>query len=254
MYLPIRLIRLKEADWMRGPRLISRPIAATLLWTPAILLALNGCSARIMPAPKVPDKTVPQLAQPADPPESGEGTVVIDTTNGPATVGVSLFGSTSLTAPICATTPCAANLPYGTYNLVFKGRNDPTLESKDVLQVGRSPSVMRHTMGSAHWSYGMYIGGVIAVTTGLSIALVGVLFLDDPTRSSTSAYATLGIGGAVTAVGGWMMYAGRPEITPSSSVQWAPDGQVPAPPPSKNTGDKQHVWRLTPTGLMVSFK
>lgn len=207
----------------------------------------------MMPAPKVPDKTVPELAQPTDPPEEGEGQVVLDTTNGPANVQVSLFGSTSWTHPICATTPCATNLPYGTYNLIFRGRNDPALESKDVLQVGRAPSILRHTMGSTRSSYGTYMGGVIAATIGLSLALVGFLLLDDPTRSNSTGYAMLGVGGAATAGGVWMMYSGRPEITPSSSVQWAPGGQVPAPPPGK-PGDKHQVLRVTPTGLVVSFK
>jgi hypothetical protein len=47
-----------------------------------------------------------------------------------------------------------------------------------------------------------------------------------------------------------MMYAGRPEITPSSSVQWAPDGQLPTSAPD----DKRQAVRITPTGLTVSFK
>jgi hypothetical protein len=46
-------------------------------------------------------------------------------------VVVSLWGSTLATHPICATTPCAANLPYGTYTLIFRGRNDPAQESSE---------------------------------------------------------------------------------------------------------------------------
>jgi len=38
---------------------------------------------------------------------------------------------------------------------------------------------------------------------------------------------------------------------PSSSVQWAPGGPAPPPVPSS---DKHQVLRVTPTGIVVSFK
>jgi hypothetical protein len=237
---------------MPGPGLVSRSAAVMFLWVPALTLAINGCGARVLPAPKVPDKTIPELAQPAEPPERDEGQVVIDTTNGPAAVQVTLFGNSAWTHPICATTPCAANLPYGTYNVVFKGRNDPSLESKEILQVGHTPSVLRHTMGSTRMSFGLYFGGLLAVTLGATLMLVGSLGLGDSYSSSSTTYATLGLGAAATGAGIWMMYAGRPEITPSSSVQWSPGGNVPVPPASK-TSDKQQVLRVTPTGFVFSF-
>ena len=237
---------------MGARRLVSRSVAATVLWAPALLVAINGCGAHVLPAPNVPDKTIPALVQPADPPDEGEGQVIIDTTNGPASVQVSLFGSTSWTHPICATTPCAANLPYGTYNLIFRGRNDPTLESKDILQVGRAPSVFRHTMGSVHSSFNLHFAGLVTLVLGLTLIALGAFSFQDNNWSTTSSAAVLGVGAAATGAGAWMMSAGRMEITPSSSVQWAPGG--PAPPASPLApGPKQQVLRVTPTGLVVRF-
>jgi hypothetical protein len=234
---------------MSAPRLSSRPVAALMLWTPAVLLAVNGCTARRMPPPNVPEKTVPQLAMPAEAPEADEGQVIIDTTNGPATVQVSLLGT--MMHPLCATTPCAANLPYGTYNLIFRGRNDPALESSEIVQVGRAPSVLRHTMGSTHVSGGLYFGGLIAVIAGVMVGSFGLLGLgSDGFISKNSSYVSIGLGAAATGVGAWMMLDGRPEVTPGSSIQWTPGG----PPPPVIPGDKRQAVRITPTGLLVSFK
>src|SRR5262245_24374441 len=99
----------------------------------AFCFAAGGCGVRRLPAPQTPDKTVPRLAMAAEPPDEGEGQVIIDTTNGPATVAVSVPGL--VTVPACATTPCAANLPLGTFRLDFRGRDDLQLHSSDVVQV-----------------------------------------------------------------------------------------------------------------------
>jgi hypothetical protein len=232
--------------------LVSRSAAAVVSFAPALLLAVNGCGVNRLPAPQIPEKVMPQLAMEAEPPEADEGTVVIDTTNGPATVVVSLWGSTLATHPICATTPCAANLPYGTYTLIFRGRNDPAQESSEIVQVGHAPSVFRHTMGTTRASYGLYTGGFLTLVMGALVAGFGLLGLADSSGfvSKNTAYVATGIGAAATIGGGLMMYYGRPEITPGSSIQWAPGG--PAPPPA-SPGDKRQVLRLTPTGLLVTF-
>ena len=237
---------------MRSPGFPSRSAAVIVLWGPALLLAVNGCGVNRLPPPQVPDKVVPQLATEGDPPEKDEGTVVIDTTNGPATVGVSLWGSTSMTHPVCATTPCAANLPYGTYTLIFHGRNDPDQESSEIVQVGRAPSILRHTMGSTHASYGLYSGGFVTLVIGVLVAGFGLIGLADSSGfvSKNSAYIMTGVGAAATIGGGLMMYYGRPEVTPGSSIQWAPGGPAAPPVPS---ADKRQVLRLAPTGLVLTF-
>jgi|SRR4051812_30741418 hypothetical protein len=236
---------------MRVTCLFSRCFAGTIAWAAALMLAVNGCGAHVMPPPQVPEKTVPQLAMPGEPPEADEGQVVIDTTNGPATVQVSLLGM--WTHPLCATTPCAANLPLGTFNLIFKGRTDPALQSSEIVQVGRAPSILRHTMGSARTSPGLYLGGMGLLIAGIVVGGIGLMALGDSSGfiPKNSAYVSLGVGAAAMGVGGWMMLEGRPEITPGSSVQWAPGGAAPAPASTK--GDKQQVLRVTPTGIAVSF-
>jgi hypothetical protein len=211
--------------------------------------AAGGCGVRTLPAPQTPDKTVPRLAVAAEPPDEGEGQVIIDTTNGPATVQVSVPGL--VTVPACATTPCAANLPYGTFRLDFRGRDDLQLHSSDVVQVGRSPSVLRHTMGSTRQSSGLYTGGAVALSVGVVLIGAGLLGLSDSSYMSRgAAIGSLAAGAAVTGGGVWMAYYGRPEITPGSSVQWVPDGQAPPPSP----GDKREVLRITPTGIAISFR
>jgi hypothetical protein len=239
---------------MRAPRLASRSFAAVISWVPAVFLAVNGCIVHL-PPPQVPEKTVPQVANPAESPSQGEGQIVIDTTNGPANVQVSLLqvGNATFTHPLCATTPCAANLPYGTYNLIFQGKNDDGLGSQDTIQIGRNPSVFRHTMGSTRMSYGLYFGGMLAVVLGVVWASVALVQLGDSYSDKNATYRDLGIGGALTVGGAVMMYVGRPQITPSSSVQWAPEGGGGGPSAPTPTGDKRQVLRVTPNGVAVSF-
>ncbi len=215
----------------------------------ALFSAAGGCGVRTLPAPQTPDKTVPRLAGAAEPPDEGESQVIIDTTNGPATVQVSVPGLVTL--PACATTPCAVNLPYGTFRLDFRGRDDLQLHSSDAVQVGRSPSVFRHTMGSTRQSSALYIGGALGLAVGAVLVGGGLLGLSDSSYMSSGAAIGLLAGGAVvTGTGVWMAYYGRPEITPGSSVQWVPDGQAPLPSPN----DKREVLRITPTGIAVSFR
>ena len=101
-------------------------------------------------------------------------------------------------------------------------------------------------------SFGLYFGGILVACLGATVLMVGALGLGDSYSSSSTTYGTLAVGAAATGAGIWMMYAGRPEVTPSSSVQWSPGGNVPVPPTSK-ASDKRQVLRVTPTGFVVSF-
>ena len=215
-----------------------------------LMVASAGCVAHV-PPPPVPDKIVPQVATQPDPPADDEGQVTIDTTNGPASVSVVLLGlggSAAFTRSICATTPCTANLPVGSYDVIFSGKRDPNMASTDSVQVTRTPTIMRHTMGSVESSPGLQIGGITVLTLGGTVALLGAIELTSDYSSKTSSLATLGVGGAVTLVGVLMMNAGRTRIQPGSSVQWTPDG---ATPPSKPT--KQRALYLTPNGMGYRF-
>src|ERR1043165_4199708 len=100
---------------------------AWLVCVLASTLASGGCVVHVAPPP-APAKMIPKLDMPPEPPGDGDGQVIIDTTNGPSTVTVVIMGlgnSTALTKTICATTPCAANLPIGSHDLVFSGKSDP---------------------------------------------------------------------------------------------------------------------------------
>jgi len=214
------------------------------------LLATGACVAHVPPAP-IPDKVVPQVANKPDPPAADEGQVTIDTTNGPATVSVVVMGlgyARALTKNLCATTPCTANLPLGSFDLVFNGKRDPTLASSDAVQVTRTPSIMRHTIGSVESSPGLLIGGITLVTLGGSGVLVGGLGLMSEYSSTTSSLLTLGVSTAITVAGALMMSAGRTRIQPGSSVQWTPDDAVPFEKPAK-----QQAIRMSPGGMGFTF-
>jgi hypothetical protein len=216
-----------------------------------VLLAVGaGCVAHV-PPPPVPDKIVPQVATVADPPADDEGQVTIDATNGPAAVTVVLLGlggSAAFTKSICATTPCTANLPLGSYDILFESKREPQVGSRDAVQVTRTPTIMRHTMGSIESSPGLQIGGITVVTLGGTVALLGAISLSSSFTSTGSSAATLGVGAAITAVGAWMMYAGRTRIQPGSSVQWTPEGATAPVKPAK-----QQALYLTPTGMGYRF-
>jgi hypothetical protein len=220
-----------------------------VLPTAVVLLVGAGCVAHVPPPPE-PEKIVPEVAMQVDPPAADEGQVTIDATNGPAEVTavlLSLGRSGAFTKSICATTPCTANLPLGSYDVVFASKRDPKVGSKDAVQVTRTPTIMRHTMGSVESSPGLQIGGITAATLGGSVALVGAISLTSSFTSTGASLATLGVGAAITAAGLWMMHAGRTQIQPGSSVQWTPDGATPPVKPAK-----QHVY-LTPNGVGYRF-
>jgi hypothetical protein len=191
-----------------------------------------GCVIHVAPPP-APQKVIPKLDIAPEPPGDGDGQVIIDTTNGPATVTVVLLGlgnSTALTKTICATTPCAANLPIGSHDLVFSGKGDPQLASTDAVQVNRAPSVIRHTVGRIEQSPGLLWGGMGAVTLGaigMMVYGVSASSADILGESKTGDYIGLGVSAGITAAGVVMMMMGRTKLQPGSSVQWNPDGSIP---------------------------
>lgn len=220
-------------------------------------LGTVACTSRL-PPPRVPDRQVPELATTPAPPGRGLGQVIVDATNGPARVSLILSAFTlhtgrgtfsSLTArPLCPRTPCAVALGYGTYNLLLQSQTDPELISADAVQVGTAPSIFRHTMGRNTSSPVLMAGGITALSLGLSGALTGAIVLPLDERTGLHAFGlySLGIGAAVTAVGAVLMYMGRSEVQPGSSVQWTPDGPVPTP-------DMKQVVQVSPTGVRFNF-
>jgi len=90
-----------------------------------VAATLGACIVRL-PAPPTPARRSPSLALPADQPAAGEGRVVIETTDGPATAelitgramsqavvgGQVAYGAQLATRRLC-TTPCVGHLPRG---------------------------------------------------------------------------------------------------------------------------------------------
>jgi len=199
-------------------------------------MAGAGCLVRVAPPP-TPDKVLPKLATQPEPPGEDEGQVIVDTTNGPATVTVVILGmggSTALTKTVCATTPCAVNLPIGSFDLVFSGKADPAMASTDAVQVARAPSILRHTVGRVDSSPGLLWGGMgLATLGGTGMLIYGILATGD--LAGTSEYIGLGVSTALTAAGVVMMMMGRTKLQPGSSIQWTPDGAIPVDKKSGRT-------------------
>ena len=202
------------------------------------LVAATGCIVHVAPPP-APEKVMPKLTMDPEPPGDGDGQVIVDASNGPATVTVVLLssGSRALTKTVCAATPCAVNLPIGSHDLIFAGKTDPSMASTDAVQVGRTPSILRHTVGKVDSSPGLMWGGLGVITLGATGMLVyGVSATSSVSgESKTGDYIGLGVSTALTAAGAIMMYAGRTKLQPGSSVQWTPDGAIPVDKKSGRT-------------------
>ena len=229
----------------------SRKIVASV-----VLAAFTSaaCGVENLPPPAAPDRIVPRIPVEPGPPDQGEGRVLVDASSGPAQVRIVLnrgvtvaqmggyVGTmgTMTTANLCASTPCAVNLPYGQYELMFQSRTDEERQSSDTVTVGARPSVFRHELGRQEDPRGARQFGATAITFGVIGLATGASFLftsavtssNDSNGASSSTSSTLttagiitiGVGAVLTALGIGLLIAGRPKVQPGSSVQWTPDG------------------------------
>jgi hypothetical protein len=228
---------------------------------------LAGCVSHL-PAPAIPEKVAPELPLPPPPPAQGEGQIVVDTTNGAARVSVLL--STSVLAAtssngsyatgmavqsrtVCTATPCAVNLPYGAHTLVFQSKGDERVGSNADVQVGQSPSYVRHTMGAIDGMPGLEGGGLLlSVLGGAGLIAGGILFAAAPKHSTseTTGKTTLGVGAGLLVAGVVMAIVGRPKIRPGASIQWTPEGPVRQNEPRSTPS----IVQITPSGVQIAFQ
>lgn len=218
-------------------------------------LFMNGCTARQIPPPRMPQRVMPTEVAEAPPPAAGEGRVVLDVANVPSRVdevtarseytGVPqgmtvrsggnymVGGRQRQTRPLCLT-PCAVNLTLGYHELLFSALDDDTHTSTGFVTAATAPSVVRHVLGRETSSVGGLVGALIMGGFGVSGILSGAVLEaigDDPahgqTGIATAGWITLGLGVALTAGAVALGLASRPTIQPGRTLQWTPQPATP---------------------------
>ncbi len=131
---------------------------------------------------------------------------------------------------LCVETPCAITLPYGDYELVFRGTRDRERVSTATLVVRRETVVLNHTLGRVHTPAGQTLAYVLA-GTGLAVVAVAVGIAEENTKqgrttqdSTVPTVAATGIGMMV--LGGFVGMASAGTRQEGSSTQWSPRGPV----------------------------
>lgn len=213
-------------------------------------LFLNGCTARQIPPPRMPQRVMPAAVADAPPAGAGEGRVVLDVAGVPARVdevvqrsefaGVPqgmtvraggnymVGGRQRLTRPLCLT-PCAVNLTLGYHELLFSALDDDTHSSTGFVTAAAAPSVVRHALGRETTSFGGIIGAILMGGLGFAGTLAGGALVgigDDESRGrtglATAGWVTLGVGLALGAGAVALGFASRPTIQPGRTLQWTP--------------------------------
>lgn len=213
---------------------------------------LGGCATKFLPAPQEPSRVVPHVVNAPPPPHEGEGQVTLATTSGRARAelvtqrtqvepyqsgaGFAPRGyngyapQTQYTLrPLCLT-PCTVNLPLGTHEVLFSDVNMGSgRTSTAFVDVGATPSIVRHTMGRQTSSVGGLVGAIVMGGLGVALSLAGGMLIGFQDASDTSR-ASLGLAGGITlgigaglGVGAVLLgFASRPTVQPGASTQWTP--------------------------------
>jgi hypothetical protein len=205
--------------------------------------ALAGCAVQL-PPPATPAKIMPQAPPPPGPPAQGMGQVTLDTVAEPASVdAITGFTEFSLrhgdvvgvnVQPVCPSTPCVADLPLGTRQLIFSSIGDPNHSATATVSVGAQPSVFRGALGHNDPHTAQLTGGALASGFGFMLASSGLVlhFVGSSTDPVTHAPRSEGLshagnglliaGGALLVAGIVLMATGAPEYQQGTGIQWTP--------------------------------
>ncbi len=191
-------------------------------------------------APAAPEASMPDVGELA--PSGGGFARVVIGTDVPARLerithrvvhGRLEEGSYSLSAGeglLCVETPCTVTLPYGDYELVFRGTHDRERMSNATLSVRRETVVLNHTLGRVHRPAGQTVAYVLA-GVGVAIVAAAVAVAEENTKqgrtsqdSTLPTVAATGLGMMV--LGGFVGIASPGTTQEGSSTQWSPRGPV----------------------------
>ena len=217
----------------------------------ALLAASSSaaCVKRLPPAP-IPQALVPRLDD-VPPPPGDSGRLVVDVVEGPAPVsrvrmiteqtdnGQGRVSHRLIETPelLCATTPCAANVPRGNVLIGFPVLGNPGALEVEIVNIGSEPTVYRRSLSIYQNRTGaLRVLGIIGTSLGGSSVVTGTVFLpvglgkgnDGLTRAGG---ITLGGGAVLVALGIWAIVHDTPTYRRGSSNHFllAPS----APPDSR---------------------
>ena len=210
----------------------------------ALLLILSllssACVATLPPppAPSAADVPANVALLPSSP---GKGRVLLEATNGPASVdevvahenGV-VYGrrgtwstESEVTRPVCTETPCAANLDYGPHDLRFHALTGSDDVGDARVNVGTGDSAVLSTMGRQTSGGAGHAAGILALYFGASAlaagtAMTGVAAAQDDGNKTVlyAGGATLGIGAGLAVLGAVLVLLDRPAQQEGSSAQY----------------------------------
>lgn len=202
------------------------------------LLASTQCACGLqkVAAPRAPEASMPDIEE--LPPAGGGLARVVIGTDVPALVErithrnanprtaqapASAYGGEVL---LCAETPCAVTLPYGDYELAFKGTRDSERSGHVLLVVRRETVVLNHTLGRTHRPAGQGVAWALAMTGALLLGVAyGLADSQRLSRSTVAAAPSVAVAGLGTMLlGGIVGLASPGTHQEGSSTQWSPQG------------------------------
>lgn len=210
-------------------RMVSRRTAAMML--PALLVA---CVRQLPPAP-MPQTIAPRL-EPAPPPPTGYGRLVVDVVEGPTPVqqvrmesrpvdngrGRTSYQFFESPVVLCAISPCATDVPAGNVLLGFPVVGKRAMEV-ELVNVGPDPSVYRRSLSIYEDNTGATrVLGIISTAVGGASLMTGAALLPiglarDSGGLTMAGGISLGAGTVALVLGILAMRADAPTYRPGSS-------------------------------------
>lgn len=206
----------------------------------AAVAALGAACVRQLPAAPTPEPIAPPIAA-AAPPAEGVGRLVIDVVDGPMPVhrvqmrpqavagtdGRVRFRFSEAPEPLCATSPCVAEIPTGNMLLGFPIIGKSSLEV-ELVHVDPGTTVYRRALSHYQDNTGaLRTMGIIGTSVGGAAALTGVVLLpiglgEDSDGLTTAGSITLGAGVALLVFGIWAIRKDAPTYRPGSANHFSP--------------------------------
>lgn len=214
----------------RRARIVAAALAAGVAGGPA-------CVKQLPPAP-TPQAVAPAIATPA--PAEGQGSLVVDVTDGPTPVQRVHMGSQAITdaqgrvsyrlfeqpQEMCPASPCVVAMPPGNIMLGFPVIGDRGALEVELVHVDATPTVYRRTLSVYTDNTGALRKlGIVGTSVGGTAALTGVVLLPiglakDIDGLTVAGGVTLGVGALLTAFGIWAIRKDAPTFKPGASIHF----------------------------------
>lgn len=200
----------------------------------ALVTASMPACVRRLPASPIPAPMIPAIAQGA-PPAPGTGRLIVDVVQGPTPVNVaglspvpSARGSFTTyrldlaERPLCAPSPCAADLPLGNHVIEFPVMGNDDWD-QELVHIGPDPTVYRRDLSLYQPASGAgYALGIVLESVGAASAITGLALLPVGLSKgndglTTAGAITLGAGALMIGVGYLLWRKDAPTYRPGSS-------------------------------------